>query len=274
MNPGARTSSPATPRTHPTTRRARASFGPIGFAAAVADGFATAAGVLQRTVRAGTWRRPVRREFLRVLDIAGPGCVATVLAVAVLVGLGLVGQAYYWIEQVGEDIAIESVIAQVMIREIATMVTAVVLIGRAGLRLLSELMQLRREGAIRELDRQGIDPFLLLIVPRVLALPVGLFCHAVLFVGVAFVTGFLGASAIGVVNDSFGVFVGRALGSLGDYGALVLPVKALAMGFAIGVALCLTALGARGDQGAVLSRGFVHMWLSAAAVNVMLSLVL
>ena len=263
-----------TPRRRRATGRARAAWDPFAIAGAVADGFATAAGVLQRAVRPGTWRRPVRREFLRVLDIAGPGSMPTVLAVAVLVGLGLVGQAFYWIEQVGEDIAIESVIAQVMIREIATMVTAVVLIGRAGLRLLSELIQLRQEGAIRELDRQGIDPFLLLIVPRVLALPIGLFCHAVLFVGVAFVTGFVGASAIGVVTDSFGVFIGRALGSLGDYGALVLPVKALAMGFAIGVALCLTALGARGDQGAALSRGFVHMWLSAAAVNLMLSLVL
>jgi phospholipid/cholesterol/gamma-HCH transport system permease protein len=244
---------------------------------AVVDGFATAAGVVQRAVRPGTWRRPVRREFARVLDLAGPGSFTTVLAVSVLVGLGLVAQALYWIERVGQDVEIENVIAQVMIREIAVMVTAVVLIGRAGLRLLSELIELRRQCGIRELDRQGIDPFLLLIVPRVLALPVALFCHSVVFVGVAFVTGFFAASAVGVVTDSFGVFAGRALGSLGDYGALVLPVKALTIGFAVGVALCLTALstaGGRDPQGRTLSRGFIHMSVSAAAMNLLLSLVL
>ncbi|MDZ7713095.1 MAG: hypothetical protein U5L06_08255 [Rhodovibrio sp.] len=94
MSAGAREGSTVTPRRRRATGRARAAWDPVGLAAAVADGFAMAAGVLQRVVRPGTWRRPVRREFLRVLDIAGPGSMPTVLAVAVLVGLGLVGQAF------------------------------------------------------------------------------------------------------------------------------------------------------------------------------------
>lgn len=243
----------------------------------VVDGFATAVGVLQRAVRPGTWRRPVRAEFRRVLEVAGPGCLGLVVAVAGLVGLALVAQALYWLDRVGEDVDIDTVIAQVVIREIAVLATALLLIGRAGLRLLSELIELQRRGGVRQLDRQGVDPFLLLIVPRVLALPLALFCHAVLFIAVAFVVGFFAASAAGAVSESVQAFGARALGSLGEYGALVLPVKALASGFAIGVALCVTGLAESRDgagEARRLSRGFGHMLLATLLVNLLLSLAL
>lgn len=239
------------------------------------DGFATAVAVLSRAVRPDTWRRPVRTEFARILDDAVAGCLPMLIGIALLVGLGVVAQALFWASQVGDDIDIQGLIAQIMIRELAPLAAALLLIGRTGLRLLSELIEMRRDGSLRQLDRQGVDPFLLLIVPRVLALPAALFCHAIIFIVVALVTGFVVAGAVGAITETFGTFAVQALASLGRQGGLVLPVKTLAIGFVVGVVLCMTGLvSPRRDRhmAEMLSRGFGYMLVAALVTNVLLSL--
>jgi phospholipid/cholesterol/gamma-HCH transport system permease protein len=125
---------------------------------------ATAAGMAAAVVRQGlrptSWRRPARAEFLRFMELAGVQNLPAVAVAGVLVGISLVAQGMYWLDQLGEQDFVFTVIAVVMIREIAPLVVGLLALGRGGLLILDELSELRRDGQWRALDVQGLDRFL------------------------------------------------------------------------------------------------------------------
>ena len=108
--------------------------------------------------------------------------------------------------------------------------------------LLGELSAMRTTGELDALERQGLDPFLLLVVPRVAALAVAVFAHSIVFIVVAFSSGYLLAQATGAAVEPPAQFVINVLTGIGTTGYLVLPVKALAIGLTIGVICSLTAM--------------------------------
>ncbi|MGH6920689.1 MAG: ABC transporter permease, partial [Geminicoccaceae bacterium] len=237
-------------RTLPAGQRARtllrAAGGPLRWLAAAG---AIAGGVVRQGLRPVSWRRPARAEFVRFMELAGVQNLPAVVVAGILVGISLVAQGMYWLNQVGEVDLVFTVIAVVMVREIAPLVVGLLAIGRGGLLILDELSELRRDGQCRALDLQGIDPFLTLIMPRVLALTVSVFCLTMILLVVAFGSGYLTGSLLGVTTRSPVEFVVATFATIGNAGYAMLPLKTLGIGFAIGVVCCLTAMEARQEAG-------------------------
>ena len=179
-------------RTIPARQLARAAWravvGPLRWLATAAG---MAGGVVRQGLRPVSWRRPARAEFLRFMELAGVQNLPAVVVAGILVGISLVAQGMYWLNQLGEQDLVFTVIAVVLIREIAPLVVGLLAIGRGGLLILDELSELRRDGQCRALDLQGIDPFLVLIMPRVLALALSVFCLTMILLVVAFASGYL-----------------------------------------------------------------------------------
>lgn len=239
-----------------------------------ADGFGAIAAVARLAVRPTTWRRPVRVECLRVLD-ALARCTGLTVAAAALVGISLVGQGFYWTERAGDEVDLAGIIARILVREIAVVATALLLIGRVGLGMLNELRTLTRSGVIRQYARQGVDPFLMLVLPRMLAFPAMLFCQALLFLLVAFAVGYLLARGVGVTTDGTVTFMAWALAAIGDHGALILPVKALVVGVATATVLCVLGLAPQAADRGLPTRyrsSFGPLMLAAVLANVVVSL--
>lgn len=240
----------------------------------VADGCGAIVAVARLAVRPTTWRRPVRAEFLRVLD-ALARCTGLTAAAAALVGISLVGQGLYWTERAGDEVDLAGIIARILVREIAVVATALLLIGRVGLGMLTELRTLTRGGVIRQYARQGVDPFLLFVVPRVLAFPAMLFCQALLFLLVAFAVGYLLARGVGVTTDDPVTFMAWALAAIGDHGALILPLKALLVGVSTATVLCVQGLAPPAidrDARTAYRSSFGPLMLAAVLPNVLVSL--
>jgi phospholipid/cholesterol/gamma-HCH transport system permease protein len=239
---------------------------------------ATAAGLAGAVIRQGlrpvSWRRPVRAEFVRFAEVAGVRNVPAIVVAGILVGISLVAQGMYWLKQVGEEDLVFTVIAVVMVREIAPLVVGLLAIGRGGLLILDELSALRRGGQYRTLDLQGIDPFLALIMPRVLALTISVFCLTMILIVAAFASGYLMGLLLGVTQRSPVEFVVTTLGTIGDAGYAVLPLKTLAIGFVIGVVCCLTAMERHRGLGAAHSLmpvGFMRAVLAVFLVSGLVS---
>jgi phospholipid/cholesterol/gamma-HCH transport system permease protein len=239
---------------------------------------ATAAGLAGAVIRQGlrpvSWRRPVRAEFVRFAEVAGVRNVPAVVVAGILVGISLVAQGMYWLKQVGEEDLVFTVIAVVMVREIAPLVVGLLAIGRGGLLILDELSALRRGGQYRTLDLQGIDPFLALIMPRVLALTISVFCLTMILIVAAFASGYLMGLLLGVSQRSPVEFVVTTLGTIGDAGYAVLPLKTLAIGFVIGVVCCLTAMEPHRGIGAdhsLMPVGFMRAVLAVFLVSGLVS---
>jgi phospholipid/cholesterol/gamma-HCH transport system permease protein len=233
---------------------------------------ALAAAIALAAPRATTWRRTVRAVFLRDLRAALLDALPAATVLSILVGLGLVQQALYWLDSAGQVGLVGDVMVVVLVRELGPMLVALVLAGRSGTALLVDLAQQRAGGQLRMLDALGVDPFLLHVVPRSLALTLASFTLTILFVAATLLVGFVGAALFGVVTITFAGFVDTTVArmSAGDF--LLLPAKSLALGFAIGAVCCHTALAHRRDPTRIVASGFARAVLAAAAVSGLLSL--
>lgn len=265
------TSSRTAPAPQPRRPLWRATLRPLRW---LVTAVALAGGVIWQGLRPVSWRRPARAEFVRFMDLAGVQNVPAVTVAGILVGMSLVAQGMYWLNQVGEEELVFTVIAVVLIREIAPLVVGLLALGRGGLLILDELSELRRNGQCRTLDLQGADPLLVLIMPRVWALALNVFCLTMLLLVVAFVSGYLTNSLLGVTKRSPLEFVAEMFATIGTAGYAVLPLKTFGIGLAIGVVCCLTAMEQRQQAGAdhdLIPIGFMRSLLAMFLVSGLVS---
>ncbi|MBM3481475.1 MAG: ABC transporter permease, partial [Alphaproteobacteria bacterium] len=132
----------------------------------------------------------------------------------------------------------------------------------------------REGGQMRALDSQGIDPFLLLVLPRTLAFVLAMFTLSVLFVATTMISGFAAATAIGVTQLSLPVFLADTLGTMGFGDFAILPAKSVAIGLAIGVVCCHTALARDREPASVVAIGFVRAAMAVFAISGIVSMAL
>ncbi len=240
---------------------------------------ALAAGILATSLvaalRPSSWRRPVSDAFWRALGFATLGSALTIVVAAAVVGIGVVAQALIWLDELGEQEVVRSTLMRVLIREVAPVTVALVMLGRSGLVHLTELARLRDDGTLRVLRAEGIDPFLLVAMPVVLAIGIATFCHAVSFTVLAVGVGYALAALLGLSVLGLGEFVFAVSRDLGATGVLILPIKSFLIGLMIGAVVCATALQPlRGERQLVLPHGFFRSLIVVFVASATLSLML
>jgi len=221
-------------------------------------------------LRRDSWRRPVRMAFRNTLHRVAVQSIPTILSAGILLGLGLVTQVVYWLETAGQRQLVGAIVVRVLVREIAPIVVGFIVLGRVGTAVLIDLGEARPRGWLRQLERQGVDPVALLVMPRVVAFAVGAFCLGTLLLVSTLVSGYLAGSALGLVTVpiwQFGQNVLQAM-DLGDF--VIPPVKCLSIGIAVALVCCATAL-ARADESdelqRLVQRGFMQSALAILVVN-------
>lgn len=199
-----------------------------------------------RRLLTGPFREePVRvRATVEQMIRVGNESLPLVALIAALIGMILVLQSAYQLRQLGAIHLVADLVAISVTRELAPLMTAILVAGRAGSSIAAELGSMAVSEEIDALEVIGIDPIDYLVIPRMLALLVALPCLT------------LFADLVGILAGSLaGVFV-LGLGGpayLADSGdALVLEdlwggvLKALAFGFIIGLVACRRGLATRG----------------------------
>lgn len=217
-------------------------------------------GVLREAIRPVSWRRTVRHEFRLAMRQATGGGLATIMVTASLAGIAMVYEALYWLGVAGQAQLTGSILVTVLVRELTPLLVGLILLGRSGMLTATELGTLQTGGQIRALFAQGIDPFLLLVLPRTLAFALSSFTLGVVFAVTALVFGFIVSNAIGAAQDSLWTFLGRVLAAMTVRDYMVVPVKLLVIGFLVGLSCCLTGLSAEDDDdlSSLMPRGFVR----------------
>ena len=232
------------------------------------------AGVVLDGIRPTTWRRTVRGEFRRALRQAVGGGLSTTLVTAALIGLVMVSQALYWLGQAGQEALIGPILVTVLVREVAPVLVGLIVMGRSGVVIVSEIGGLQFGGQVHALAAQGLDPFLLLVLPRAAALAIACFTLGVVFVVAALLTGFIAGSLVGAVHIPIGSFLERVLLAMhaGDFA--VFPGKMIVIGLLVALTACLTGLtaSAQDDAARLLPRGFVRGVVAILLASIALSL--
>ena len=231
-------------------------------------------GVAREAVRPATWRRTVRGEFHRVLRQAVGGGLSATLVTAALIGLVMVSQALYWLGEAGQEELIGPVLVTVLVREVAPLLVGLILLGRSGVVVVSEIGELQIGGQVSALAAQGLDPFLLLVLPRACALAMACFTLGVMFVVAALLSGFVARSLLEAARISIWSFLDRVLLAMraGDF--VVFPAKMIVIGLLVALTASLTGLTATAQDEAarLLPRAFVRGVVGILLASIALSL--
>jgi phospholipid/cholesterol/gamma-HCH transport system permease protein len=236
-----------------------------------------AVAVFRQSLRPLTWRRTVRAELLEQCHQVGMRALLFILITGSLVGFGVVYQAIYWLDLFGQTEYNAPILVTVLVREVAPLFVALTVIGRSGSVILVELGNMRIDGQVRMLDAQGVDPFLFLIVPRVVAVSVCMFSLTIAFITVALVSGFLAGNALGSMDFTLYEFIFRILSKMGPEDFATIPLKTISTGFVVGLmagTIGLSVSGSRSDLLAALPRFVTKSALAALLISILLTLLL
>jgi phospholipid/cholesterol/gamma-HCH transport system permease protein len=110
------------------------------------------------------------REVPRLMDRAGADSLPIVLAINFLVGLVTAFQAAVQLKQFGANIFVADLVGLSVTRELAPLMTAIIVAGRSGAAFSAELGTMRVSEEIDALRTLGLDPYGFLVFPRVVTL--------------------------------------------------------------------------------------------------------
>ncbi|MBW2434245.1 MAG: ABC transporter permease [Deltaproteobacteria bacterium] len=234
-----------------------------------------AVAVIWQGCRPITWRRSVRAELMRQCYQVGAQALPFILVAGIFVGFGLVAQAFHWLSVFGSTKLFGGFLSATLVREVAPVLVGLIVIGRSGSTLLVELGTMKTEGQVHMLDAQGLDPFLYLVVPRVVAFSICMFALTTAFVAVALLAGFFSGVLIGITQFNFFDFLNRAIGSMGLQTYLLFTVKTVSIGFVVALISCKIALSISGVSARVLGimpRGFARSALATLIISIVLTI--
>jgi phospholipid/cholesterol/gamma-HCH transport system permease protein len=236
-----------------------------------------AAAVFWQSCRPLTWRRTVRAEFLHQCHLIGTRALPFIVLTAVIIGLGVVFETLYWLRFFGQSEFAGSLLVLVLVREIAPLLVALIVIGRSVSVFMIELGIMRADGQIRMLDAQGIDPFIFLLVPRVMAASVSMFSLTIVFTVVTLTTGFLAGNALSAMNLTVYDFVFEILTAMGPADFAAIPLTTLATGYVTGLIGCTTGLSYAGittDVQHLLPSGIMKAVLATLLISVVVTILI
>jgi phospholipid/cholesterol/gamma-HCH transport system permease protein len=193
---------------------------------------------------------PFRGERVRLRETlvqavrAGNGSLALVSLICFLVGMIIALQSAYQLRIFGAVDLVSSLVAVSVSRELAPLLTAIIVAGRYGSAIAAELGTMRVSNEIDALEVMGIDPTSYLVVPRLVALILVMPCLTVF----ADVIGILGGMlvGVGVLDLGFGSYVEDTVDSLVLEDIYTGLVKSVAFAGIIGVVGCHEGLTTKG----------------------------
>lgn len=109
-------------------------------------------------------------DYVRQLDLAGPLSLPIVTLTCFLIGLMLAYMGGAQLQRIGAQSFIADVVTVGVVRELAGLMTGVILAGRIGAAFAAQLGSMRANEEIDALRALGIDPIDYLVLPRLLAM--------------------------------------------------------------------------------------------------------
>jgi len=198
--------------------------------------------VLFTSARPRYWARAARTALARQVLAIGVEPVWFVGALAAFVGISVVVQLTFWIGEAGQSQMLGPLLVTVVARELGPVLINLVLIVRSGSTMTTELGVLKINGEVDALEAQGGDAFLHLVMPRVLGLAVSTFCLTIIFILVAFVSGFLFAAWTGQGSRNLLLFADTVAGAVHPKDILNILAKSILPALFAGASCCLGGL--------------------------------
>jgi phospholipid/cholesterol/gamma-HCH transport system permease protein len=202
---------------------------------------------LVRHPRAGHWR-----EVAPLCEKAGANAVPIVLLINFLVGFVMAFQSARQLKMFGANIYVADLVGISLTRELAPLMTAIIVCGRSGAAFAAELGSMKVNEEIDALRTLGLTPFGWLVMPRVLALVLVVPVLTLIadFIGVT------GGLLVGVTNLDLTArgYLIETLKAVQGWDVITGLVKSLAFSVAIALIACQQGFAAEGGAEGVGKR--------------------
>lgn len=165
----------------------------LGGLARFALGAFRAAGRLTRAGRWVTLRVLINQIRFTALQASG-----LVTFLAAILSFLVISQTIRQLGRVGATDLIGTVIVVAVIRELGPLLTALIVVSRSGTAIAAEMATNRVMGEVTALEAMGIDPYIYLVLPRMLGAVVSVAALMILFDAVALTSGYLAAALSGM----------------------------------------------------------------------------
>ena len=190
-------------------------------------------------------RRLRLTALVHQLDNVAWRAVPIVLLITFLIGCIVAQQGLFHFRKFGADIYVVDMVGILVLREIGVLIVSIMVAGRSGSAYTAELGSMKMREEIDALQTMGFDPVDVLVVPRIVAL----------IIGVPILT-FLGSMAAlygaGMVAWLYGgidpdIFLSRLKEAITIETFEIGMIKAPFMALVIGIVACVAGLTVRGS---------------------------
>jgi phospholipid/cholesterol/gamma-HCH transport system permease protein len=184
-------------------------------------------------------------SMVHQLDNVGWKAVPIIRLITFLIGCIISQQGIFHFRKFGADIYVVDMVGILVLREIGVLIVSIMVAGRSGSAYTAELGSMKMREEIDALQTMGFDPIEVLVVPRIVAL----------IIGVPILT-FLGSMAAlyggGVVSWLYGgiapdIFLSRLKETITIDTFAIGMIKAPFMALVIGIVACVAGLKVRGS---------------------------
>jgi phospholipid/cholesterol/gamma-HCH transport system permease protein len=232
--------------------------------------------VLSTGARPHYWVHAARTAFARQVLAIGIEPLWFVGAVAVFVGISVVVQLTFWVGEAGQSQLLGPLLVAVVARELGPVLINLVVIVRSGSAMTTELGVLKINGEVRALETQGGDPFRQLVMPRVLGTVVSTFCLTIIFILVAFASGYLFAAWTGKGSRDLFLFADTVSRAVQPKDVFNILAKSILPALFASASCCIGGLGVGGSVTEIpqatqraLTRSVAGLFVISATVSLL-----
>lgn len=174
--------------------------------------------------------------FLTQLLQIGVNSTLVISLIGLFTGAVLAVQGEYTLSKFGATAFTGSMVALSLIRELGPVLTALMVIGRAGSAITAEVGIMKITEQIDALRSMAVDPIKYLMAPRILAGIIAMPLLASIFIVVGIFGGYL--VAVGLLGLSSGTFMGEMISAVDTFDVYSGLIKSLVFGFIFGWVAC------------------------------------
>jgi phospholipid/cholesterol/gamma-HCH transport system permease protein len=219
-------------------------------------------------------RAVVRTQIARQIVFSAWDAGPLVLLIAALMSISVVALSATLAPSVQASTVLVRVLSLVLVRELAPLMTAILVILRSCGAIAVELGYMGWRGEIEALETLGIDPVKFLLLPRFLGLVAAVVTMTLLFSAAAAAAGLLTANVFGMA-PSVGLLVTNVQAYLHPEDLVIAFIKSLLFGGTIAAVACYHGLSVREDLTEVPRRGSRALvealsWCTVASVAITL----
>jgi len=235
-------------------------------------------GATMLAIRPSSWTPAIRMVMARQLLFTAVDAVPLVIRFGAAVGILMIVQAALWIDALGITTeVIVPMLWRAVVRELGPLLACLVVIGRSGVAISTELATMMVSGEVEVLDAQGIDPMTYLVMPRILAVIVSVFCLAIVMSISIIVTGYVIGWLMGAIHIPWSMFLDDILREFNSVDLLFFGSKTIIAGAFAGAICCLDGVSVAGsltDVPRVSSASAIRALTAVFAVSAILSILI